>query len=151
MKIETYSFEELSNVQLYAVLRLRSEVFVVEQACAYQDIDDLDESALHLCVWDDKGAELLAYTRLIAPDVKHAEASITRVVVSPKARGKGLARKMMEASLAAIEERWGRGSIRIEAQSYLKDFYEGLGFRVLEAIDLDGIPHYEMLREDSVG
>ncbi|MBO9154482.1 GNAT family N-acetyltransferase [Chitinophaga sp. MAH-28] len=139
------TFAELNNEELYAILRLRSEVFVVEQQCAYLDMDNYDQRALHLQGVNEEG--LVAYTRLFAPGIKFDMASIGRVVSSPSARGKGFGRKLMEVSIAAVEEKWGKIPIKIGAQLYLQKFYESLGFVQSSEMYLeDDIPHIEMIR-----
>lgn len=140
------SFEELSTTELYAILRLRSEVFVVEQNCAYQDLDNTDQLALHLMGTDDTG-RLLAYTRLFQPGIKYQEASIGRVITSPLARGTGAGRELMERSIAAVQQQFGAVPIKIGAQQYLQRFYTSLGFEQTSDTYLeDGIPHIEMVR-----
>jgi ElaA protein len=141
------TFPELTAAELHDLLRLRSEVFVVEQQCAYQDIDGADPQAVHLLCYDD-GHQLLAYSRLFAPGVKSEMASVGRVVTSEQARGKGLGRELMERSLAAVAARFNRPPIRIWAQEHLKAFYTSLGFRQSsESYLWDNIPHIEMIRE----
>ena len=139
------TFNELTNGELYQVLRLRAEVFVVEQACAYLDLDNYDQQALHLQGINETG--LVAYTRLFAPGIKFDMASIGRVVSSPSARGKGFGRQLMEVSIAAVETRWGKIPFKIGAQLYLQKFYESLGFVQSSEMYLeDNIPHIEMIR-----
>lgn len=143
-KIKT--FEELTVAELYAILRLRSEVFIIEQNCAYQDLDNTDQKALHLMGTDEQG-QLLAYTRLFAPGIKYTEASIGRVVTSPLARGKGAGRELMERSILELQGHYGKVPIKIGAQQYLQRFYTSLGFEQTSDTYLeDGIPHIEMLR-----
>jgi ElaA protein len=142
MKIHIKTFYELNTTQLYDLLQLRAEVFVVEQDCIYQDIDGKDQKAMHVLGYD--GDQLVAYTRVFKPGDYFDMCSIGRVVVSPQHRGKDHGKKIMEASMeyafAKAEQ------IKISAQVYLKKFYEDLGFketgkRYLE----DGIPHMEMV------
>lgn len=140
------SFEELTVAELYAILRLRSEVFIIEQNCAYQDLDNSDQKALHLMGTDDSG-QLLAYTRIFAPGIKFTEASIGRVVTSPLVRGKGAGRELMERSILELQQHYGKIPIKIGAQQYLQRFYTSLGFEQTSDTYLeDGIPHIEMLR-----
>lgn len=140
------SFEELTTAELYAILRLRSEVFIIEQNCAYQDLDNSDQKALHLMGTDDSG-QLLAYTRIFEPGIKFTEASIGRVVTSPLARGKGAGRELMERSISELQQHYGKIPIKIGAQQYLQRFYTSLGFEQISDTYLeDGIPHIEMLR-----
>ena len=143
-------FAELSAHELYDLLRLRSEVFVVEQDCVYQDLDGLDAAALHLRI--SRAGELQAYARLLAPGLVHAcDCSIGRVVVSPRARGRGYGRRLVAEGISACRERWPRTDIVIHAQTYLLEFYGSLGFVVEGAGYLeDGIPHHTMrLRSDA--
>jgi ElaA protein len=140
------TFGELTTTELYALLRLRSEVFVVEQACAFQDMDDTDQLAVHVMGYIDN--ELAAYTRLFGPGIKYEYASIGRVVTSQKARGTGAGRLLMEYSIAIVEERFGKAPIKIGAQQYLQKFYTSLGFvKSSEMYMEDGIPHIEMIRD----
>ncbi|SEW23534.1 GNAT family N-acetyltransferase [Chitinophaga arvensicola] len=140
------SFDALTTQELYAILRLRAEVFVVEQNCAYQDLDNSDQKALHLMGTDEEG-RLLAYTRIFEPGIKFAEASIGRVVTSPLARGTGAGRALMEQSVAELQQHFGVIPIRIGAQQYLQRFYTSLGFeQTSDTYMEDGIPHIEMLR-----
>lgn len=140
------SFKELTTIELYAILQLRSEVFVVEQNCVYQDIDNKDKKSLHLMAWQDD--ELVAYTRLIPSGVSYNEASIGRVITSPKYRGLGVGIKLMEKSIQHTLGVYETSNIRIGAQLYLKKFYEGFGFIAKgEEYLEDGIPHIEMLLE----
>lgn len=137
-------FATLTTVELYAILELRSEVFVVEQNCVYQDIDGKDKKSLHLMAW--LGDELIAYTRLVPQGVSFTEASIGRVITSPRHRGFGLGITLMQKSIAHTLSHYATDQIRIGAQLYLKKFYEGLGFKTVSDPFLeDGIPHIEML------
>ncbi|NSL88875.1 GNAT family N-acetyltransferase [Chitinophaga sp. Mgbs1] len=141
------TFGELTINELYDILRLRSEVFVVEQNCAYQDLDDYDQQAYHLMGRDANG-QLLAYTRIFAPGIKYEESSIGRVVTSPKARGTGAGRQLMEKSLSTLENTFGKIAVKIGAQQYLERFYASLGFvSTSEPYLEDGIWHVEMVRK----
>lgn len=145
MDINIKTFTQLTTQELYTLLQLRSEVFVMEQNCVYQDLDGKDQKALHVLGWD--GEFLAAYTRLFAPSDYFKEASIGRVVVSPKARGKAYGHLIMKASLDALEEHFGKGPIHISAQQYLLEFYKQHGFvPVGEPYLEDDIPHMGMLR-----
>jgi ElaA protein len=138
-------FEELTPYELYAILQLRNEVFVVEQNCVYQDADNKDRYSFHLMGWKDE--KLLAYTRLIPAGTAYAEPSIGRVVTSPSARGIGAGRELMEQSINNIYKLFGKQAIRIGAQLYLKKFYSSLGFEPTGSIYLeDGIEHIEMVK-----
>ncbi len=138
------NFEELTKDELYSILRLRNEVFVVEQNCPYQDLDYKDQRSWHLAGWD--GSNLVAYTRIIPPGISFTEASIGRVVTSPAYRATGAGRDLMNISIQKTFKQFDCNSIRIGAQVYLKKFYESLGFVIEgEAYLEDGIPHSEML------
>ncbi|MBE8728292.1 GNAT family N-acetyltransferase [Flavobacterium hungaricum] len=139
------TFEELTNHELYAMLRLRSEVFVVEQNCPYLDLDNKDQKSFHLLYYVDN--QLAGCTRLLPKGISYNEISIGRVVIAPSHRGLGLGVKLMEASILGCEEKFGKGPIRIGAQYHLSKFYNSLGFEEEgEVYDEDGIPHIEMLR-----
>jgi ElaA protein len=144
MKWLLKKFGELSPDELYAILRLRSEVFVVEQTCVFQDMDNKDQPAYHLMGW--QGDTLVAYTRLIPPGIAYKYASIGRVVTSPLARGTGLGKTLMTKSIEETITLFGRLPIQIGAQVYLKKFYGELGFEQTSDIYLeDGIEHIEMV------
>ena len=139
------AFDALSRDQLYELLRLRSEVFVVEQNCVFQDMDGLDDRAMHLL--GVRAAELVAYVRCFPAGVAFDEASIGRVVTKPDARGGGLGHLLMAEAIKALEVEWGAQPIRIGAQAHLKAFYEKHGFvDVGKPYIEDGIAHLEMLR-----
>ena len=137
------TFDELSTEELYQILRLRSEVFVVEQNCVYQDIDNKDQKALH--VLGLKNGGLVAYTRMFRPGDYFENASIGRVVVPKKQRKYGYGKQIMQVSLAALAQRFPKTSIEISAQKYLLKFYTDLGFTAVgEEYLEDGIPHVRM-------
>ena len=138
-------FDELTPHELYAIMRLRSEVFVVEQNCAYLDADNKDQASHHLMAWND--GMLAGYTRLIPPGVAYDLPSIGRVVTSPKVRGTGAGKLLMEQSIERLGKLFGKTSIKLGAQLYLKKFYESFGFQKSSAVYLeDGIEHIEMIR-----
>ena len=131
---------------MYAILRLRSEVFVVEQTCVFLDMDNKDQSCWHLMGW--KNEKLMAYTRLVPPGIAYQEPSIGRVVTSPSARGSGIGKLLMEKSIEQAETLFGKIPIRIGAQVYLTNFYNSFGFEQSSDIyDEDGIDHIQMLRQ----
>lgn len=137
-------FNELSAPELYAIMQLRNEVFVVEQNCVYQDADDKDQASVHLCGWDNE--KLVAYTRIIPPGISYTEASIGRVVISPAYRKTGSGRQLMKESINLTHILFNCSVIRIGAQVYLTDFYQSLGFVQCSPPYLeDGIPHIEMI------
>jgi ElaA protein len=136
---------DLSTRQLYAVLAAREAVFVVEQHCAYQELDGLDLGARHLIGWSD--GEVAAYLRVLGPGIRFAEPSIGRVLTSRAARGTGVGRELVARSLAHVDERYADHGLRISAQAHLQRFYGSFGFDVASPPYLeDGIPHIEMLR-----
>lgn len=137
-------FSELTPCELYALLKLRSEVFVVEQNCVYLDIDGKDPKVYHLMCWE--GDELLACTRLLPAGVSYEEGSIGRVATAYKIRRFGLGRELMQRSIAGCYQLFGQATIRIGAQLYLKRFYESFNFVQASQVYLeDGIEHIEML------
>lgn len=141
-------FAELTPHELYAIMHLRSEVFVVEQNCVYLDADGKDLSSWHLMGWD--GNKLVAYSRLLPAGLAFTEVSIGRVVSSPAYRGTGAGKTLIETAIQTCKALFGDQPIRIGAQLYLQKFYESLGFvQVSEMYLEDNIPHIEMRREDS--
>ena len=139
-------FKELSTEELYSILRLRSGIFVVEQDCVYQDLDDKDQKALHII--GIRNDEVVAYTRIFKPGDYFKEASIGRVAVKKNERMHGYGRDIMMASIEAVKEYFKETTIRLSAQLYLKDFYNSLGFyQVGEPYLEDGIPHIAMLKQ----
>lgn len=139
-------FEALTPAELYALLRLRSEVFVVEQNCVFLDMDNKDQQCWHLMAWEKD--RLVAYTRLVPPGISYTEASIGRVVSSPSARQQRAGKIIMQKSIEEIHKLFGQGAIRIGAQLYLRSFYESFGFiQSSDIYDEDGIDHIEMIRE----
>jgi ElaA protein len=139
------TFQALTPDELYALLRLRSAVFVVEQTCAFQDLDDKDQSSYHLLGYLDN--ELVAYTRLVPPGISYTAASIGRVVTSPTQRQKGFGKELMQLSIDHCQRLFASSTIVIGAQCYLEDFYRSFGFIPSGEIYLeDGIEHIEMTR-----
>lgn len=137
-------FDDLSAAELYAIMQLRNEVFVVEQNCVYPDADNKDQQSLHLSGWN--GAQLVAYTRIIPPGISYVEASIGRVVTAPGFRSLGLGRKLMTESIRLTYSEFNCTHIKIGAQVYLTAFYQSLGFTPCSEEYLeDGIPHLEMI------
>ena len=140
------AFAELSAHELYSILQLRALVFVVEQECAYNDLDGYDEQALHLFTRDSAG-RVIACLRLIPPGVKYAEPSLGRVVTHPDVRRSGLGMELMREGMRRAAEDFPGAAIRIGAQRRLEPFYRSLGFAtVSQPYDEDGIEHVEMLR-----
>ena len=138
-------FNELSASELYQLLQLRSEVFVMEQNCVYQDIDGKDEKALHLLGKIDN--KVVAYSRIFKAKDYFDNASIGRVAIAEKFRAQKWGHQLMQEAISGIENNFGIQSITISAQLYLKKFYESHGFvQIGETYLEDGIPHIEMLK-----
>ena len=145
VKWKVADWGQLSKTELYQILRLRSEVFVVEQNCAYQDLDEKDKQAFHLMGFDAKN-NLVAYARILHPNVSYPEPSIGRVVTSSKVRRNGIGKLLMQETMKFITKQFGNTPVRISAQSYLLKFYSEFGFKKVGKEYLeDNIPHHEML------
>ena len=141
----TKPFAELTLKQLYEVLKLRQDVFIVEQECCYDDIDSADDAAVHMLVVG-SDEQLVAYLRLFEPGVRCNEASIGRIIVSLTARGVGLGKRLVEQGIDYCQSAFPNAGIRIEAQAHLQKFYADCGFEtVSESRLVDGIPHVDML------
>jgi ElaA protein len=137
-------FDALSSYELYAILQLRNEVFVVEQHCVFQDADNKDQHCYHVMGWDE--THLIAYARIVPPDISYSESSIGRIVTSPNARKTGIGRTLVQQSINELYGIYGRIPVKIGAQLYLKKFYESFGFKQTSDIYTeDDIPHIEML------
>lgn len=142
---KTIAFNAFSLEELYQALALRQEIFIVEQTCPYPDADGLDQQALHLFATD-QHQKIVAYCRLFHPGVIREESVIGRVVVHQTYRGTGLGRTLMQNAIAYFKTNFPASAIKISAQSYLRNFYESLGFEVIgdEYLE-DDIPHLPML------
>lgn len=140
-------FHELTAPQLYSIMALRQEVFVVEQNCAYLDADGKDLKGYHLTGYDDDG-KLVAYARLLPKGVSYENfVSIGRIVTSPSIRGSGAGQQLMKEAINSMESLFPGESIKIGGQSYLRNFYESFGFVVSgEEYLEDDIPHLPMVR-----
>ncbi len=144
VRFATHLLDALAPRALHDALALRQRVFVVEQDCLYLDIDGHDVEALH--VLGHQEDTLVAYARVLSPGARFDVASIGRVVVAPPARGRGVARALMRAAIAAAEARHGP-QLALAAQAHLEEFYASLGFvRVGDTYIEDGIPHIDMQR-----
>lgn len=144
MELVVKGFAELSNEDLYEIMQLRVSVFVVEQACPYQELDGKDQEALHVYYRDGEGVQ--AYLRILKPGVSFQEAALGRVLT--RQRGTGLGGQILREGIRLAGERFHARALRIEAQTYAKGFYEKAGFRqVSEEFLEDGIPHVQMLWE----
>jgi ElaA protein len=141
-------FDDLSVRELQHIYAARQRVFAIEQQCIYLDVDGYDESAWHLAAWSPAQREPLAYARILDPGAKYEEASIGRVITVGAGRGIGLGRELVARAIAAIDQVWPGGAIRISAQTRLERFYAGFGFVAVGPPYLeDGIDHTEMLRD----
>ena len=136
-------FSELSTTELYCLLQLREEVFVIEQNCIYKDIDTIDINCFHLLMT--KGSELIGYCRIIEPGTKFINSSIGRVIIKQTYRGRKLGLPLMKEAIMQCKKKWPNSGISISAQAHLTSFYSSLGFEVKgEIYDEDGIPHIKM-------
>ena len=144
MNLWVKAFAELSAEELFEIYKRRSAVFVVEQNCVYQDIDDLDKTALHL--WLEEDGAIVAYLRILPPGGTRKEAAIGRVF--SVVRRKGYATMLLREAIRVIKERFDTDCVYLEAQTYAKSLYEKLGFeQISEEFLEDGIPHIKMLRK----
>ena len=145
MECTVKHFNELTSVELYEILQIRAEVFVVEQNCVYQDLDNKDKGAYHVFLHED--GKVKAYLRVLAAGVSYEDASIGRVLTIQ--RGTGLGKQLLLEGIKVAKEKFNADKIRISAQSYAKGFYEQVGFKqVSEEYLEDGIWHMEMLLEN---
>jgi ElaA protein len=145
---QTTDFSGLGSKALYQLLQLRQDVFILEQACIYRDLDDLDLHAIHMLCW--QGEELWAYQRCLRPGLSFSESSLGRIVVDARGRGTGLGRELVTRGIQHNLQNWPGQGIRINAQSYLRGFYVDIGFTpVGEEYDEDGIMHQQMLYADA--
>lgn len=143
-KIKT--FDEFTVTELYAVLKARIDVFVIEQNCPYPDLDNYDQKAVH--IWAEEDGQVLAYCRVFDKGIKYEETSIGRVLTTEQARGKSLGKLLIQYAVETIENRFHTPEIRISAQDYLLRFYGGFGFEDTGKTYLeDDIPHTEMIRK----
>lgn len=141
---ELKAFECLSLNELYQIMRVRQKVFVIEQTCLYEDLDEKDQLAFHLMGW--RAGKLVAYARLLPKGLSYKEASIGRVLTVQSERGLGTGKALMTKAMSNIEDLFDEKNIRISAQAYLEPFYEALGFKPVSDIYIeDGIAHLEML------
>ena len=148
MKIEGKKCNELGLEELYEIFKLRSEGFVVEQECIYNDIDGKDLDSLHVMIKNDGRIE--AYLRVIKEGVSYEDCSLGRVLVAKEARGRGLARRIVMEGIHCITKGWKERRITIGAQEYLKEFYGSFGFKAISDVYMeDGIPHVDMRYEET--
>lgn len=138
------AFQELSNEEMYSLLKARTDVFVVEQKCPYPELDNYDQVAMH-CFFEEDG-EIVANVRILPSHSRYPEASIGRVLVVKKYRNQGYARMIMEKAMTYIQTEWNNNKIKIQAQVYLEPFYSSLGFeRITDNYLEDDIPHVDMI------
>lgn len=138
------TFSELTTDELYKILQLRNEVFIVEQECPYQDIDGKDNESYHIFL--EKDNEVIAYSRILKKGISYEQASIGRVIVKKDYRGGNIAKDMLLKSISFIENSLHEKEIKIQAQAYLDKFYSSLGFKKISDVYLeDNIPHMDML------
>lgn len=145
-----HRWDQLDRDQVHAMLKARVDVFVVEQACPYPEIDGKDPLAWHLFGYEGHPSEgrLLAYARLFAPGDYYDEPAVGRILTTAEGRGLGLGREAMTECHRFAEARFGIRTVRLNGQGYLKPFYESLGYQAVRGpYDEDGIEHWEMLRE----
>ncbi|AWZ49971.1 GNAT family N-acetyltransferase (plasmid) [Clostridiaceae bacterium 14S0207] len=137
-------FKELNVEEIYKILTLRNEIFIVEQECAYLDCDDKDLNSYHL--FSEENGEIIAYLRILEKGVSYDEISIGRVAVKKNYRGKGISREMLLKAIDFVENNLNEDTIKIQAQAYLLNFYSSLGFKAVSEEYLeDNIPHIDML------
>lgn len=146
IKWTSQTFEQLSKEDLYLILMERVNVFVVEQTCPYPEIDHRDQEAIHLIAKEN--GTIVAYCRIFQNGIVYKEASIGRVLVTQAGRKKGYGKMLLIKALEKLSE-LGETSVKIQAQSYLKSFYESFGFKaVSDVYDEDGIPHLDMVKTE---
>jgi len=141
-KIQTY--DELTTEELYKIIQLRVNVFIVEQQTCYEDLDNHDQNSIHISYVEN--GKLCAYSRILPPGEKFEMASIGRVITSQEMRGTGLGKEMIQLALKTIEQRWPSTGVFIQAQEYLKNFYGSFGFQQVSGPYIyDSLPHLDML------
>ena len=144
MELKIKRFNELTPYELYRIAKLRVDVFLVEQSCAYRELDDLDQDAIH--VWLEEDGKILSYLRVLDRGVESEYPALGRVISA--VRGEGLGAKIMQEGIKIAREVYNAEKIYLEAQTYATRFYEKQGFHVIsDEFILDGIPHYKMLWE----
>ncbi|CAI3660956.1 GNAT family N-acetyltransferase [Clostridium neonatale] len=149
MKWSLKKFFELTNEEVYKILKLRNEIFIVEQSCPYMDCDGKDEESYHLFAED--GKDIIAYLRMVKKGIIYDDTAIGRVCVNKKYRKNNLGREMLLRAISFIDNELNEKKIKIQAQSYLRDFYKSLGFKEISDNYLeDGILHIDMIRHNKV-
>jgi len=143
MNVEIKKFDELTGREIYEILKIRSEVFVVEQNCIYNDVDEKDMESVHIFFKEKE--KIISYIRVIKPGISYDNASIGRVLIVLEERRRGLAKKIVQEGINYIINIWNEEKITIGAQEYLINFYKDLGFKPISQVYLeDGIPHLDM-------
>lgn len=143
------TFYELSGSEVYKILKLRQDVFILEQQCLYSDADNIDQQAMHILLIDEVSQQLKAYCRLVPAGLIYQEAAIGRVVLASSQRRKGTAKLMLKKAIDCIQQYWQIADIRISAQYHLLELYQSVGFEIASApYDEDGIEHIEMLLKE---
>ena len=144
MKWHIKKFNELTNVELYTLLKERTAVFVVEQNCPYLEVDGKDLESFHL--FAEKQGEIVAYLRILPPGVSYPEASLGRIFVKKEYRGQGFAEELVSRGIDYTKQELKEERIKIQAQDYLRNFYQSFGFQAISEVYLeDNIPHIDML------
>lgn len=144
MNWQIKDFQGLSNDELYSIMKARVDVFVVEQECAYEEIDNYDQSAMHLFLTIEN--YIAAYVRILPSKTKYQEVSIGRVLVTKDYRANGYAKLIMKKAIQFVRDEWKESAIKIQAQNYLHKFYSELGFVQISDVYLDdNIPHIDMI------
>lgn len=140
-------FDELTNSQLYNIVKKRINIFIVEQNCPYPELDDIDQASYHL--FYEKESEINAYCRIVPKGCKYREVSIGRVIVNKEYRRTGIGSMLMRKALDFVDKEMSETKIKIQAQDHLRNFYGGFGFKVISEVYLeDGIPHVDMIRDN---
>src|SRR5699024_5784093 len=149
MKYIIKTFNDLTNEELYKILKARVDVFVVEQTCPYPEIDNYDQEAIHYFLND--GEEIMGYVRILPSGSRYSAASIGRVIVTTASRANGYARNIITKAIQYRYDAWKETKIKLQAQVYLETFYASLGFERISAEYLeDNIPHVDMIRRGEV-
>lgn len=142
-KISVYTFNDLTPQKLYEILKLRQDVFIIEQHCPYNDLDNLDQDSLHILIYSDH--TLAAYSRILPGQLKHKLPSVGRIVVHPAKRGQGFGKMIIFEALEFLKSQGHKHAI-IEAQEHLENYYKTFGFfKTGSSYALDGIPHIKMV------
>ena len=148
LNLHCKTFQELSTIELYAIIKARQDVFVIEQNCIYPDLDNLDQHCLHLfsLLTDELDCVIGTYLRILPPDLQYTQVAFGRVLTTSKARGVGAGKELVSKAIEQISSVYPSQPIKISAQLYLQDFYQSFGFETISDVyDEDGIDHISML------